>query len=199
MKSPRGIATLRSLREQPLWRLICADKAPVVVPLLQELLMENDKELVASALFERLERGLEEVRALGEEMPQSAQAYVADWLSQGWLVRRLPAGASEEEYALSSDAAQAVRFVLSLRERRTIATESRLTSVMQQLLRLVEETDTNPETRIASLLAERERIDRELDAVRTRGVTPMNDGSESSTTIHTAADPGSESSVASHP
>jgi len=111
-------------------------------------------------------RDLDELRASGEEVPQSAQAYIADWLAAGFLERRFPAGAAEEEYELSSAAASAIRFVAGLVEPRTAATESRLAVVIQQLVRLAEETDTNPETRVATLLAERERLDREIEKIR---------------------------------
>ncbi|MBU8900724.1 DUF3375 domain-containing protein [Corallococcus sp. M34] len=154
-----------------MWRLLAGLNAPVVIALLQELLLEGEKIMASSVLVERLARALVELRAAGEDLPQTAQAYIADWLEQGFLIRRLPAGASEEQYELSSDAAHAIRFVSSLRERRVLATESRLSTVMQQLLKLAEETDSNPETRVGSLLAERERIDREIENVRKRGVT----------------------------
>ncbi len=175
MKALRGAAALRNLRGQPLWRLLAADKAPLVIALLQELLLEGDKVLAASVLYERLGRALEDLRAADEELPQTAQGYVADWLGQGWLLRRLPAGASEEQYELSAEAAAAIRFVTSLLKRRTLATESRLAAVMQQLFKLAEETDPNPETRIAALAAERERIERAIEAVSTRGVKTLSD------------------------
>jgi hypothetical protein len=169
----RTVAALKNLRNQPLWRLLAGEKAVPVIALLQELLMESDKALPASVLYERLGRALEELRMEGEDLPQTAQGYAADWLSKGFLTRRLPAGASEEQYELSSDAAAAIRFVSSLLKRRTLATESRLSSVMQQLVKLAEETDPNPDSRIAALLAERARIDQEIETVRTRGVTTL--------------------------
>jgi hypothetical protein len=175
MKSPRGIAALRALRDQPLWHLLAASKAPLIIALLQELLLDGDRALGASVLNERLGHALADLRAQGEDLPQSAAAYVAEWLRQGWLSRRLPQGSSEEEYSLSSDAAHAIRFVSSLRERRVLATESRLSTVMRQLLRLVQETETNPERRIDALLHERERIERELENVRCGGVTPLSE------------------------
>jgi hypothetical protein len=175
MRGPRGIAALRALRSRPLWRLLAGDKAPVVIAILQELLLDGEKTLAASVLVERLARALEELRAAGEDLPQTAQAYVADWLAQGWLSRRLPVGASEEQYELSSDAAHAIRFVSSLMQRRMLTTESRLSTVMRQLIKLAEETDPNPETRISALVMERDRIDREIEAVRTHGVKPLSD------------------------
>lgn len=175
MKPPRGIAAIKGLRAQPVWRLVAANMAPIIISTLQELFSDGEKILTASVLVERLAAALDALRATGEELPQSAQAYVANWLGEGWLVRRLPTGASEEQYELSSDAAQAIRFVSGLQQRRPLATESRLSLVMQQLIKLAEETDTNPETRVAALVAERTRIEREIEAVRTRGVTPLSD------------------------
>lgn len=166
MKPQRGVAALRELRAQPLWRLLAAHNAVPTIALLEHLLLQGDKALPASILYERLGRALEELRAAGEELPQTARAYAADWLAQGWLVRRLPAGAHEEEYELSADAAAAVRYVTSLSKRRTLATESRLALVQRQVLELAEQTDANPTTRINALIAERERIDREIEAVR---------------------------------
>lgn len=165
MKAVLSIATNSKLRQQPIWRLLAADKAAIFIGLLQTHLLDTDKSLPASVLYERIGRDLETLRVRGDDLPQTAQAYVAEWLSQGWLTRRFPAGAAEEEFELTADAAAAIRFVVGLERPRTVATESRLATVMQQLTRLAEETDTNPRTRIATLIAERERIDREIGDV----------------------------------
>jgi hypothetical protein len=138
----------------------------VVVALLQHVLLTSDKVLPASILYERLGRALDELRAGGEDLPQAAQAYVANWLAHGWLVRRLAPGAHEEDFELSAEAMAAVRFVTSLLKRRTLATESRLAMVQRLVLELVEKSDANPETRVEALLAERDRLDREIEAVR---------------------------------
>ena len=173
MKAVRGAAALRVLRGQPLWQLLAATKAPVVISLLRSLLFEADKTLPSSAFHERVARELDSLRASGEDMPQTAQAYVAEWLKSGWLTRRLPAGSNEEAYELSADAANAMRFVASALKPRTTATESRLASVIQQLTRLADETDIDPKTRVAALQAERDRIDREIEAVTRSGVTAL--------------------------
>ena len=166
MNPLRAVTALRELRAQPLWRLLAADKSVSTVALLQHLLLTTEKVLPASILYERLGRSLDELRAAGEDLPQSAQGYVSDWLAQGWLVRRLAAGAHEEDFELSAEATAAVRFVTSLLSRRTLATESRLAMVQRLVLELAEKTDDNPETRVDALLAERERLDREIEAVR---------------------------------
>lgn len=166
MNTPRATASLRALRQQPLWQLLAADKAPTVLALLRALLGDGESALPGSVLHERLARELDALRAAGENLPQSAQAYVAEWLRQGWLVRRLPEGAAEEIVELSVDAAAALRFVATLVAPKSAATESRLATVINQLTRLADETDANPERRVAALQAERERIDREIAALR---------------------------------
>ena len=158
--------SLRALREQPLWRLLAADKAPAVLACLQCLLQEGEKTLPGSVLVERLTREIDVLRAAGVELPQTPQQYVADWLAQGWLMRRLPPGAPEELFDLSADAVAALRFVQTQARPRSAATESRLAAVTHQLMRLAEATDPNPQSRVQALLAERDRIDAEIARVQ---------------------------------
>ncbi|KLU21648.1 hypothetical protein EOS_34560 [Caballeronia mineralivorans PML1(12)] len=170
MKARRTAAALDNLRNQPLWRLLAATKGPVFIALLQSLFLDVDKVLPSSVMHERLVREIDALRADGEELPQTAQAYVTEWLNNGWLSRRFPPGASEEEYELSADALTALRFVTSLLKPRTTATESRLSLVIQQLSRLAAETNVNPEARLVALRAERERIDEAIAEVEHGGI-----------------------------
>ncbi|WP_159093220.1 DUF3375 family protein, partial [Xanthomonas fragariae] len=112
MKQRARIARYRTLREQPLWKLLAADQAPEVIGLLQTLLLDSERRLPASVLHERLQRMLNELNVdqLLRELPRTAQVYIAHWLTQGWLERRLPEGAQQEEYELSTQAIQAIRF-----------------------------------------------------------------------------------------
>lgn len=175
MKADKAVATYRRLREQPLWKLLAADNGPTILGLLQTHLLDSEHNLSASILHERIGRDLEDLRARGEEFPQTAQAYIADWLAAGYLDRRFPPGATEEEYQLSAASAGAIRLMASLVERRTAATESRLAIVLQQLVRLAEETDPNPRTRAAALRAERDRLDRQIEAVEQGRSPPITD------------------------
>ena len=175
MRSLRTVAAFRTLRSQPLWKLLAATNAPIILAILQGLLLENEKTLSSSVLKERLTREIEQLRANGEDLPQPAQAYVTDWLANGWLTRRFPVGAVEEEYELTTDTANAIRFIATLVQPRPTATESRLATVMQQLTKLAEDTDTNPRARSAALLAERERIDRDIQLMQRDGVKALPD------------------------
>jgi hypothetical protein len=156
-------AQLRQLRDLPLWKLLASLNAPVVLAVLEDLLLRDEKVVPVSALLERLRQQLQALKLAGEEMPQSAEAYLKLWLDEGWLTRRLPAGAPEELYELTTDAITAIRFLQGVLQPRATATESRLATVMQQLTKLAEDTNPDPTSRRAALLAERDRIDRELD------------------------------------
>jgi len=171
----KQVATYRRLREQPLWRLLAALHAPVILALLSKHFLEGERRVPQSILHERVERDLEDLRAEGAEMPQRAQVYVSEWLSAGYLERYFPANAQEEEYEISAAAAQAIRFVNSVNERRATATESRLNVVIQQLVELVEQTDVNPENRLASLFLERERLDQQIARIEAGHVQVLND------------------------
>ena len=164
MKYPQRIAGYQRLREQPLWKLLASDRAPVLIGLLQGLLLEADRRVPGSILAERLQQQLDALNAeeLEVELPRTAQAYIAYWLAQGWLERRLPEGASEEEYELSRQAVQAIRFIAGVEHNASLATESRLAMVMQQISQLAQQTEADPEARLVALRAERDRIDAEI-------------------------------------
>lgn len=96
MKAHGTVASFQRLRTQPTWGLLAADNGPIVVALLQAHLMEGERSLPASIFHDRIGRDLEELRAHGIDLPQTPQAYVAQWLSSGYVERRFPAGAAEE-------------------------------------------------------------------------------------------------------
>lgn len=81
VKADKAIATYRRMRAQPLWRLLASTTGPTVIGLLQSHLYEGERSLPASIFHERIARDLEELRAQGEDFPQTAQAYVASGLA----------------------------------------------------------------------------------------------------------------------
>jgi len=166
MKADKHISTYRRMRNQPLWRLLASGNGSTVIGLLQSHLYEKERRLPASILFERLTRDLEELRAQGDDFPQTAQAYVANWLSDGYLERRFPPGATEEEYELSTATVEAIRFLSAIAEPHSAATESRLSLVIQALVGLAEDTDADKQRRIERLHEEKIRIDKEIEAIQ---------------------------------
>lgn len=166
MKAAHQVASNEQLRNEPAWKLLAALNAPVTLTLLRTHLFDKERRLSSSILNERINRDLDLLRAEGKDLPQSAQAYLSQWLAEGYLERTYEPGASEEVYELSAGAIRAIRFCESLTQRRTVATESRLSLVIQQLAQLAEQTETDPESRVQNLLRERERIDSEIESIR---------------------------------
>lgn len=166
MKGIQQIAINRRLRDETAWKLLAADHAPIALAILAAHLSEKERRLPSSILHERIGRELEQLRMHGEDLPKSAQYYISQWLTAGFLERSYQPQASEEVYELSAAAIQAIRFIHGLREKRTVATESRLSMVIQQLGQLAEATEPDPESRVQSLLKEQERIDAEIRAIR---------------------------------
>jgi hypothetical protein len=166
MKTIQQIAINRRMRDETAWKLLAAAHAPIALAILATHLSEKERRLPSSIFHERISRELEQLRVHGEDVPQSAQYYISQWLVAGFLERSYEPQASEEVYELSAAAIQAVRFIHGLSEKRTVATESRLSMVIQQLGHLAEATEPDPESRIQNLLKEQERIDAEIRDIR---------------------------------
>lgn len=158
-------ATYERLRREAAWKLLSADLAPDVLALLQHLLYDTQRALPASVLHERLTTELAELRAQERDLQGSAAQYVGQWLREGWLERRFPEGALEEEFELSAAAQQALRVVAGLQTSRAVATESRLSLVMDERAKLSRDTDTDPTSRLQVLQEERRRLDAQIAAV----------------------------------
>ena len=170
MKPQLYASTYERLRTEPTWRLLSANTAPDVLALLRFLLYDTERTLPGSVLTERLTTELELLRTHGRELGGAASYYLRDWLQAGWLERRYPEGAEEEEYELSGAAIQALRMLDSLQTQRPVATESRLSLVMDQLAQLTRQTDADPITRLEQLYEDRRGIDAEIERVHSGDV-----------------------------
>ncbi len=175
------IETYRALKETPIWKLLAGQNAPVTVGLLENLLYEGERQLPASVFIDRLALELAELEAAdrsadresrresreSREGPRElAKLYAARWVKEGYIVCRLPAGVAEEVYELTSAGLDVIRFLTRYRMRRSGPTETRLDMVTHALIKLANDSDADPEARIARLEAEKARIDAEIAAVR---------------------------------
>jgi hypothetical protein len=165
MKADKQAANFVALRGQPLWKLLASTNAPFTLAMLQSNFFEGEQHVSASILHERVANDLEALRHGGADLPQNAQEYVTEWLVNGYVERRFLPGEPEEQYELSAAAVAAIRFVKSLDTTYTAATESRLSLVIDALVRLAEDTDTDKARRITRLMTERDRINQEIAAV----------------------------------
>ncbi|GAB3518954.1 DUF3375 domain-containing protein [Arthrobacter monumenti] len=156
----------RLQKDDPAWIMLRGRNAAVAVAILGRHLGAEQRRLAAPVLFDRIEEDLEELRGNGLDLPQTAQAYCADWRNDGILIRRTADRAREETLELSEGALTAIRFVIQLAEPRPTVTESRLATILDRLRTLARDTDPDVETRLAALRAERDRIDEQIDRVQ---------------------------------
>lgn len=160
-----ALAADRLTVDSPAWVLLRGRNAAAAVALLGEHLGGEERRLTAPELFERLEQDLVVLRERDFDLPRPAQAYCADWVADGILVRRSVEGNRDETYELSPGALTAIRFVGQLLEPRSTVTQSRLTTILERVHALTVATDPDSVTRLAALRAQRDEIDAQIAAV----------------------------------
>lgn len=161
----RAHALTRLLADEATWRLLRADLAPVIVAVLDAHLGGEERRIDSEELYERIDADLEELRAHGFDLPNSARGYCAAWRAEGYLVRRPSEASRGETFELSPAALGAIRFLAQLAQPRQSVTESRLTSIARQLQQLAIDTDPDSSRRLAQLYAQRDRIDAQIEAI----------------------------------
>ncbi len=145
--------------------MLRARNADTAVAILGNHLAGEERRLVAPVLFEEVDADLEELRAEGFDLPQTAQAYCTEWRNQQILIRRSAEESREETFELSPGALTAIRFVTDLAEPRQSVTESRLATIQDRLRELARDTDPDAASRLQALYTERDRIQAEIDRV----------------------------------
>jgi len=183
------------LDSSPTVRLLKADSGAYVICFLRET-FKGKREDSASAyahdeLLHRLKCFQDELR--DEErsvLLGPADRYLREWSDAGWLRRFLPADSSGAHYQLTRYSEDAIRFVdrsLS-RDHRLVGTESRLRLVIDTLVDLVRGACPDPDRRLQDLLAERARIDAEIESVRSGGRVETYHPAQIRERFHTAVD-----------
>lgn len=154
-------------------RLLRAELMPVLVAILGTRFTE--RRVIPYAEFVLMvAEDLNELGALGFDVPRTAQEYVADWVRDRYLVRR-PTAAREETVEVSRSAAEAVHFVLTLEQPQTSVTSSRLTNLTGLLGDLARDSDPSPAGHLEALYAQRERLDEEIRRAESGEYVPLAD------------------------
>lgn len=168
-----GVSTLsaayaaeRLVKDSPAWSLLRGRNAAAAVALLGSHLAGDVRRRPAPEVFELIDGDLQDLRDHGFDLPQTAQAYCAEWRTEGILIRRASEEAREETLELSQGAMAAIHFVTQLAEPRQAATESRLSNIFAALRQLAQDTDPSVTSRLAALRAEQDRIAAEIERVQ---------------------------------
>lgn len=170
---------INSLRENHAgWSLLRAQNAPLALAFFMAAFTgPNHRNVGRQTLIDTLDDvlfGLHD--ELGEDkFPRPAAEYLDDWAApeRAWLRKYYAPGQDEPVYDLTAAAEDVIRWVENLRGRDFVATQSRLTSIFALLQTLVQQSETDPQVRLAELARQREAIDAEMEQISAGNVRVM--------------------------
>ncbi|MCU1434440.1 MAG: hypothetical protein JWR71_1165 [Pseudarthrobacter sp.] len=170
---------INALRENHAgWSLLRAQNAPIAVSFfIKAFTAPNQRDIGRQELIDHLDDllfGLREV--FGEDrFPRPAGEYLDEWAApeRAWLRKYYVPGQDEPRYDLTAASEDVVRWVESLSGRDFVATQSRLTSIFAVLKALVQQSETDPEVRLAELQRQRDGIDAEMQRIRDGNIKVM--------------------------
>jgi flagellar motility protein MotE (MotC chaperone) len=167
--------TIEALRERhPAWRLLRAGNATLLLSFLGAFFVEANRGAcpaseVVAALDDRLYALNSEIPTEEgqERFPKDARSYLEDWAATdaAYLRRFYPPGDDEVHYEVTPAFEKAYAWVMSLKGRSFVGTESRLHTVVELLRQIVHGTEVEPDVRLAELRRRRDELDAEIAAV----------------------------------
>ncbi|MFP5252549.1 MAG: DUF3375 domain-containing protein [Actinomycetes bacterium] len=156
------------------WRLLRAGNAGLVLSFLGDYFVDGNRGACpASQLAAALDDHLYALNVAASadsgdaRFPKEPRAYLEDWAATdaGYLRRFYPPGDDEVHYEVTPAFEKAYAWVLSLRARPFVGTESRLHTAVELLRQIVHGTDTDPDRRLSDLRRRRDEIDAEIASV----------------------------------
>lgn len=176
-------ATIDALRERhPAWRLLRAGNATLILSFLGVFFVGGNRGAcpvneVATALDDHLHALNAELSTESGEarFPRDARSYLEDWAATdaAYLRRFYPPGDDEVHYEVTPAFEKAYAWVMSLKGRSFVGTESRLHTVVELLRQIVHGTEVEPDIRLAELRRRRDELDAEIAAVESGRVTVL--------------------------
>jgi hypothetical protein len=183
------------LDSSPTVRLLKADLAALVIHFFRQTFKANGEGAAIvfahDELIHRLKSFQDELRDEDRQvLLGSADRYLREWSDAGWLRRFLPADSPGAHYQLTRYSEDAIRFVDNAlsRDSRLVGTESRLRLVIDTLVDLVRGASPDPDRRLQDLMAQRDRIDAEIESVRSGGKVETYHPAQIRERFHTAVD-----------
>ena len=157
-----ALSLRRLMHDSAAIRLLAADNAPVILALIAEYFPRGTRARPAAEVYELMVTDFE-VIASKFPMPRTPQNYCNDWVKAGWLVRKSGRSTRGETLEPSEEALSALEAIERWEQPVTTVTASRVESISSALQRLARDTNEDIASRVASLEAERARIDREIE------------------------------------
>jgi flagellar motility protein MotE (MotC chaperone) len=176
-------ATIDALRERhPAWRLLRAGNSTLILSFLGEFFVEGNRGACsASEVMAALDDHLYALNAEiltengQERFPKDPRFYLEDWAATdtAYLRRFYPPGDDEVHYEVTPAFEKAYAWIMTLKGRSFVGTESRLHTVVELLRQIVHGTESKPDVRLAELHRRRSELDAEIAAVEAGIVTVL--------------------------
>lgn len=171
----------RDFRDPPL-SLLHGRHAPFVVAALSLIFTPDRPTVSVTDAHVEVEDMVAALRNAGDDgdatdLPTgNGRRICGSWVRSGWLVRQIDNSAdnSTEVYRLSAQAVAALETAGRAGDGRARVSRSRIRTLLDSVDQLVQDADTDPESRLAALQADRDRIDAQMAAIRA-GDLPVTD------------------------
>lgn len=145
--------------------LLRSDNFPVVLAVVAQYFPQGAIAKPASDLYQLLSEDFRALREEGFELPKSPSDYVSDWVKSRWFVRRPGSSQTGETVEPSEELLAVLDSVQRWDNPHRSISASRIESLTQALQTLALESDPSTAKRLAELERERERIERQIEAV----------------------------------
>ncbi|MGI6878128.1 DUF3375 domain-containing protein [Microbacterium sp. gxy059] len=171
----RAVAAFRS----PTLHLLHGRHAPFVVAALSLVFTADRTQVPIADAHVEIGEIVDELRASGDDdderrLPSGGGREICrSWVRAGWLVPQIDDGV--EVYRLSAQAVGALEIAGRTGSGRARVTRSRVRTLLDSVDHLVQSAETDPEERIARLLAERAELDAEIERLRRGEIDPVDD------------------------
>jgi hypothetical protein len=164
-------------RKHAAWRLLAAKNAPLIIGFFYRTFTEPNVQTLAQAVIEeKLDDYLYHLRQIhGEDFyPRPAATYLGEWAASehAFLHKYYEERGDEPQYEPTPASAQAITWLMNLKQREFVGAESRLLTVIELLRDIMRVAETDPQQRIADLEARKRVLEIEIQHLHAGRFTP---------------------------
>lgn len=153
------------------WRLLTSAHAPLIASFLYRIFVqENQRSLPFDIVVSKLDDVLFHLNQLkgGQRYPKTASSYLNDWAggSNAFLRKYYEKGNDIPQLDITPGVEKAIEWLQTLQSRQFVGTESRLLTLYRLLKEIVQNTEQDPQIRIAELEKQKHEIDTKIAKIR---------------------------------
>lgn len=155
--------------------LLRSRRAPLYLALMAAHLADGQL-IDGQALEAMLDEDLAALTVAARQEPEEPQAVLRMWTRRGWVHRSLDPETRIERYQLTAGAHQAVQQMRSIQGHISVATESALTMVMEELRQIAAEANPDPAIRKRAIQDQINALADQLKSIEDGQMPPVNLG-----------------------